>query len=57
MYMGTYEGGAGWVVCSMMNPSGTISEKMSMEEQLKQHGGAGQFTDVFSHNPVEAFQV
>ena len=41
----------------MMNPSGTISEKMSMEEQLKQHGGAGQFTDVFSHNPVEAFQV
>ena len=41
-----------------MNPGTTISEKMSMEEQLKQHGGGGQFADMFSpHNPIDAFQV
>ena len=41
----------------MMNPGATLSEKMSMEEQLKQHGG-GQFTDMFSpHTQVDAFQV
>ena len=29
-----------------------------MEEQLKQHGGGGQFADMFSpHNPIDAFQV
>ena len=42
----------------IMNPGATLSEKMTMEEQLKQHGGGGQFTDMFSpHNPMEAFQV
>ena len=41
-----------------MIPGTTISEKMSMEEQLKQHGGGGQFADMFSpHNPIDAFQV
>ena len=41
-----------------MNPGTTISEKMSMEEQLKQHGGGGQFADMFSPpNPIDAFQV
>ena len=42
----------------MMNPGATLSEKMNMEEQLKQHGGGGQLTDMFSpHNTVDAFQV
>jgi len=41
----------------IMNPGATLAEKMSMEEQLKQHGGGGQFTDMFSpHNPMDAFQ-
>ena len=42
----------------MMNPGATLSEKINMEEQLKQHGGGGQFTDMFSpQNPMDAFQV
>ena len=42
----------------IMNPGATLSEKMNMEEQLKQHQGSGQFADMFSpHNPMDAFQV
>ena len=38
----------------IMNPGATLSEKINMEEQLKQHG---QFADMFSpHNPMDAFQ-
>ena len=42
----------------IMNPGATLSEKINMEEQLKQHGGNGPFADMFSpHNPIDAFQV
>ena len=41
-----------------MNPGATLSEKINMEEQLKQHGSNGPFADMFSpQNPIDAFQV